>query len=277
MLTAASALAATGPGTSAAQALPGNKPGPAVTGDLAGLRADLLRVASQRIFFGHQSIGDNLLEGVRQLAAQAGVALQITERATAAGLAVGTLAHSHVAENTQPLQKLKSFEQAMGPASAGLDTALLKFCYIDFTAETDVANLFAQYQSTMARLRALNPGMRLVHVTAPLTTVPSGAKALFKRLLGRAPYGVLENRQREAYSQLLRRAYAGREPLFDLARIESSRTDGSPFTVEWQGAQVPALVPAYSTDGEHLNTEGQLRAARALIAVLANTTPGSTS
>jgi lysophospholipase L1-like esterase len=40
--------------------------------------------------------------------------------------------------------------------------------------------------------------------------------------------------------------------------------------VTWQGRTVPSLVPAYSEDGGHLNVEGQGRAARALLEVLAD-------
>jgi lysophospholipase L1-like esterase len=106
-------------------------------------------------------------------------------------------------------------------------------------------------------------------VTLPLTTVQTGLKAFAKRLLGRAPYGTVENVRREEYNELLRAAYAGREPLFDLARIESTAPDGSAVRVRWQGAVAPALAAQYTDDGGHLNVEGRRRAARELIAVLA--------
>ena len=56
-----------------------------------------------------------------------------------------------------------------------------------------------------------------VHVTVPLTAAQSGLKSLVKRPMGRAP----DNVRLEEYNQLLRRTYAGREPIFDLARLES--------------------------------------------------------
>ena len=96
-----------------------------------------------------------------------------------------------------------------------------------------------------------------------------GLKGLAKRLLGRAPYGALENQRRAEYNALLRAAYAGRQPIFDLARIESTAPDGSTVQVEWAGRESPALAAAWTDDGHHLNAEGRRRAARELIALLA--------
>lgn len=236
---------------------------------LQSLKADLQAVSTQRIFFGHQSVGDNLLDGVRQLAKDAQLPLNIVEVNTALALPANTFGHTHVADNTQPLKKLASFEQSMGKQPAGLNIALLKFCYVDIHPGTDVKQLFSAYQQTISRLKATHPGTTLLHVTTPLTTVQTGWKATIKSWLGKPPYGAQENLKREEYNQLLRQAYGQREPLFDLARVETLLPDGRQNLVTWQDQPVPALVPAYSDDGEHLNAEGQRHAARALLAALA--------
>jgi hypothetical protein len=150
-----------------------------------------------------------------------------------------------------------------------LDIALVKFCYVDFDAHTDAKALFAHYRATIDDLRARNPGTTFVHVTAPLTTMEGGPKALLKRLLGRAPYGIVENLRREEYNALLRQAYRGREPIFDLAQVESTSKDGSAVTVEWNGRVAPVMAAAFTDDGGHLNAEGRVRAARELVSVLA--------
>ncbi|MBW8905944.1 MAG: SGNH/GDSL hydrolase family protein [Betaproteobacteria bacterium] len=234
----------------------------------AALRSDLTLLAEKRMYFAHQSVGANLLEGVAMLSREAGVPLRIQEASNAAGLAPGTLAHFFVPENGDPLGKLANFKKALGGGSAA-DIALIKFCYVDIDAATDASALFAHYQETLAELRAANPRTTFVHVTLPLTTAQSGWKALAKRLLGRAPYGTIENVRREQYNALMRRAYVGREPLFDLARIESTAPDGSAVTVAWAGAVAPAMASAYTDDGGHLNEKGRRVAARALLAVLA--------
>jgi len=235
----------------------------------ASLRSEFDRVAQRRIFFGHQSVGVNLLDGVKQLATMAGVPVNVVEVKMASAVEPAMIGHAFIPENGDPLKKLKSFEQAMGAKSTSLDIALMKFCYVDFTAETNANALFESYRSTLGKLQAKNPGTTFVHVTAPLIVVQGGIKARLKRLLGKAPYGTLENMRREEYNTLLRQAYQGRAPIFDLARVESTAPDGKLETVEWKGNVSPAMVPAYSDDGGHLNAAGKLRAARELISVLA--------
>jgi hypothetical protein len=234
----------------------------------AGAGRDLVALSQRRVFFGHQSVGMNLLEGVRELAVREGVALRIEERTNATGLGPGTLAHGWIAENSDPLRKLRSFDAALAPG-VGPDLALMKFCYVDIGPETDVAALFAAYQATMGTLRARHPRTTFVHVTVPLTTVQGGIKAMVKWLLDRPPYGLLENARREEFNALLRRSYEGLEPLFDLAQVESTTPTGAAEIASWKDRTVPALVAAYTDDGGHLNQEGRIRAARALVAVLA--------
>jgi lysophospholipase L1-like esterase len=94
-------------------------------------------------------------------------------------------------------------------------------------------------------------------------------KGLAKRLLGKAPYGLVENVRREQYNALLRKAYQGKEPLFDLAGVEATAPGGGASTASFGEQVVPALHPAYTDDGGHLNADGRRRAARALVAVLA--------
>jgi hypothetical protein len=239
------------------------------SGSDSTLRAELERLGQRRIFFGHQSVGTNLLDGIAQLAAESGVSLRIVLAHTAGNVERATFGHTFLAENGKPMLKFQSFEQAMGPRDAGIDVAFMKLCYVDFGADTDAAVLFARYQAMIDRLRKTSPGTIFVHLTVPLTRVQAGVKALVKRLLGRPPYGVLENLRREEYNSLLRGAYEGREPIFDLARVESTALDRVAVTAPWNGNAVPAMDPEYTDDGGHLNALGRRRAARALIAVLA--------
>jgi hypothetical protein len=234
-----------------------------------GVRRDLELLSRRTVLFGHQSVGANVIEGVQELAAREGIPLRVAQADPAAEPAA-TFLHAFVAENGDPERKLRSFAQALQAWPAGgPDLALVKLCYVDFRADTDVRALFARYAAAVAELSARYPGTTFVHVTAPLTTVQGGPKALAKRLLRRPPAGVAENARREAYNALLREAYAGRAPVFDLALVESTRPDGRRETVSWGGHAVPVLVAAYTDDGGHLNRVGRLRAARALVEALA--------
>jgi len=233
------------------------------------LRAELEQISQRRIFFGHQSVGVNLLDGIKELASMAGVPIRVVEVPEANDVPSATIGHTFLARNGYPLQKLQNFEHAFGLQTIGPDIALMKFCFLDFTATTDVKVLFAHYRATIDELQSKYPGTTFVHVTAPLTDVQSGIKETVKKLIGRAPYGTIENIRREEYNALLRQTYQGREPIFDLARMESTLPDGSTATLDWKGSVAPMLAPMYTDDGAHLNSTGGLRAARELVSILA--------
>jgi hypothetical protein len=249
--------------------------GPSAAADEAdpALRADLEALSRRSIYFGHQSVGMNLVEGIRDLAAQEGVPLRIVEVQGAAAGAPGTFAHGFLAENGNPRLKLQSFERALGTGPAPVDVAFLKFCFVDVVDRTDAKALFEHYQATLRGLQAKHARTTFVHVTVPLTSVQAGWKAAVKSLLGRAPYGYLENARREEFNALLRAAYQGHEPLFDLARVESTAPDGGLATAVVNGRPVPALVPSYTDDGGHLSGVGRRRVARELIRFLAAVPP----
>jgi hypothetical protein len=230
------------------------------------LHAQLERVAQRRIFFGHQSVGANVLDGIKQLSTMEGVPIRVVELPTADVVPPATLGHTYLAKNGEPFLKLQSFEHAFESQSKGPDIAVMKFCFADFTADTDVKALFDRYRATIDDLRSKNPGTTFVHVTVPITSVPGGLKAYLKRLLGRGDAAV--NARRQEYNTLLRNAYQGRESIFDLARIESTAPDGKAVTVEWKGDAVPAMDPDYTDDGAHLNAAGKIRAAREFISVI---------
>jgi hypothetical protein len=240
----------------------------AAAADAEGKRSDALApVAKLAVFFGHQSVGDNLVAGLQRVAARDGGALQVV--AAGAGPArPATFSHALIGANGDPELKMRAFAEAVdGGPGRGAQVALMKLCYVDFDGPVDPAALFARYQATLAGLRARHPGTVFVHVTTPLTAVQTGWKPLVKRLIGRES-SESRNARRERYNALMRGAYAGKEPLFDLAAVESTRPDGSRETVTWSGQAVPMLVPAYTDDGGHLNAVGQERAAAALLQLL---------
>lgn len=232
---------------------------------LAAPPEGLDRVAQRRIFFGHQSVGGNIMQGLGDLA---GGKLTLVEGRSAEALTKPAFVHALVGRNEAPLTKVADFEKALDELGGRAEIAFFKFCYIDFTASTDVEALFAEYTAALTRLRAKYPQTTFVHVTVPLTTVQGGAKAWVKKLLGNQPWGAKENEVRHRYNELLRTRLAG-QPLFDLAALESTRADGTLERFELGGTQVPALVAAYSDDGQHLNATGRVRVAAALVSFLA--------
>ncbi len=165
--------AALGLGVLAAVAV---RPGAAAADE--AVRRDLESVAKRRIFFGHQSVGANVLDGLRRAAAQEGVPLRIVQVEDASTLPAGTLGHAFVAYSTRPDLKLENFARAVGPGGAAdPDVALVKLCYVDIGPETAAAALFARYRGALAALREKHPRTTfVVHVTVPLAAVQRGPK-----------------------------------------------------------------------------------------------------
>ena len=65
-------------------------------------REELDKLAQRSIFFGHQSVGANILDGLRKLAAREGVTLRLVELPGAAAIPQGTFAHGLIEENGNP-------------------------------------------------------------------------------------------------------------------------------------------------------------------------------
>lgn len=239
----------------------------------AGARADdatkqaLQDLAGTSILFGHQSIGADALAGLAELARGANATLPIVELTPDGGKPVpGTLQHVFLPENGRPDLKLETFARLID-ASGPYNIALMKFCFIDFDAGIDPSGLFERYQSTLRALQARHPDTVFIHVTVPLTTVDGWWKSIAKSALGRPVWGQA-NLARETFNDLMRSAYAGREPVFDLARVESTAQDGKRETASIYGRRIAALVPAYASDGAHLNSLGQATVAKAFLDAL---------
>lgn len=240
--------------------------------DAAGSQPDpvldqaLALLSRRTVLFGHQSVGENLLDGLRLHARARGVALRVVE-AGAGGLERGALSHAFLASNGEPLAKLAAFEALL--RKPGPDVAALKLCWADFGPGTDPAPILAAHQATFERLRGRFPGTAFLHLTTPLTTVESGLRALAKRLLGRAPWGEQENARREAFNELLRQRTPARE-LFDLARLEAEDPRGGVAMHPCGGRPVLALAAANTEDGGHLGMAAAARIGRAFAIALAS-------
>jgi hypothetical protein len=231
---------------------------------------DMAMLSDRAIFFGHQSVGGNMMQGVEeQLVAQPGAKLKVTAVTAAAEVQGTALFHTMIGQNGDPLGKIEHFEQLVrGGVGERAEVAFLKFCYIDFTPGTDVRQVFESYKRAMAVLAQDYPGTTFVHLTVPLTVEGSGIKYLAKRLLGRHDDS-LGNPQRQQFNELLRREYAGKEPLFDLAKLEATAPDGRLCQMTLDGQTVPCMYAGYTDDGGHLNEQGRSFVAKQLLAFLA--------
>jgi hypothetical protein len=211
-------------------------------------KQDLATVASTRSFFGHQSVGGNILGAVPAVYEQFDVKTPPVVELPAT-LSGGGLLHAGIGTNGKPLSKIADFANKLGSEQAKtIDVAFMKFCYVDITTGTDVNALFAAYRDAMKDLQNQHPGVVFLHVTAPLTTDNPA-----------------DNVQREKYNALMRSQYAASGRLFDLAAIESTRPDGTRVTGTYSGSTYFALNPGYASDNGHLNAEGAEAAASGML------------
>ena len=233
--------------------------------------ADFRVVAGAGVYFGHQSVGANILRGLEDLPGHPDdVVLRVVrlEDYRSTHHQEGVFLHSAIGRNGHPDSKCEDFQRTVDGLGGDLDLALFKFCYVDFADTSDVRATFDEYVRTLGDLKRRHPRLVFVHVTVPLRTCERGAGVWLCEALGRRNRAKHANARRNEFNEMLRAGFAG-EALFDLAAVEATRPDGRREAFELDGRTHDALVPAYSDDGGHLNEVGRLRAAAALVRCLA--------
>jgi hypothetical protein len=234
---------------------------------------DLAKVSRTKVFFGHQSVGMNVLDGVPGVYTARGMAAPIEQGGTRPGQDGGFVDHAFIGENEKPVLKIQDFDAKIRSGiGQQVDVAMMKLCYIDIRSNTDVGALFATYRETAAALERDFPEVTFVQVTVPLMTEQGQLSKLKGRLTGSSRYGPAENAARERLNALIRREYAGGH-LFDLAAIESTAPDGSRAIGMHQGQQYYRLYDGYASDSGHLNGEGARVAATAWLKAVAQASP----
>lgn len=231
-------------------------------------------LAGKRIFFGHQSVGYNIIDGITDIANEYDhIKLNIVETRGPAEFDRPLLAHAQVGRNHDPASKIESFRNVMD-AGVGdkADIAFFKFCYVDVMRDSDPEKIFDSYSAAMEDLKRRYPRTKFVHVTVPLCSAPKGIKGNLKQsvksLIGKP--GVLDdNMMRERYNRLLRDAYSGKEPVLDLALRESINPKGLRCYAARKAETVPVMASGYTDDGGHLNSLGRKKIAEQLLIILA--------
>ena len=230
-------------------------------------------VSKKKIYFGHQSVGYNILSGIKDVLSEDQLKqISIIDSQDTDAYTSSMIGHSRIGYNSDPLSKIIGFSNYMDNLSTWHpDMAMLKLCYVDFSRKTDPDRLFLEYKNRLDRLKHKYPDTIFVHITAPLTTIQTGIKAEIKKILGKQPAGIEENIIRNRYNDLMRETYGSKEPIFDLAKIESTLPDGSRSTFEVDGKTYYSLADIYTSDGGHLNSLGRRIVAEKLLEFLAET------
>jgi len=221
--------------------------------------ADWGNLAGKKIFFGHQSVGYNIMEGVSALRKEyPSIQLTIVETTDPSRFDAPVFAHAQVGRNEDPDSKCEAFERYMDSGiGTRADIAFFKFCYVDINRETDVGKVFESYKAMVRRVKTKYPGLILVHVTIPLTSsehsLEARMKTIAKRLLGKSDTNI----GRSELNERIRKEFGGTDPVFDLAAIESTSPTGESVTFTYKGRNYPCMYPGYTADGGHLNDAGK--------------------
>ncbi len=233
--------------------------------------ANWAALAGKKIFFAHMSVGYNILDGLRTVIGEnPGISLNIIETSEPIIFAQPGLYHAELGYNAQPYDKLKSFETLVNSANIPPDIALMKFCYVDITAQTDAEQLFDAYQAAFARLQKQFPKTLFLHCTVPLTSEPPSLKQRFKQrikaVLGK--YTITDdNAARMRFNAMLREAFPSRA-VFDLALAEAADRQGFLCCKMKNKTPVPFLRREFTSDGGHLNADGAKQAGEQLLIAL---------
>jgi hypothetical protein len=229
-------------------------------------------LAGRRIFFAHKSVGYNIVEGITEIEkSEPQIGVRLLESKNPADFERPVFAHAENGMNGDPIGKLAAFRQSMNSGIGDkVDVAAVKFCWADFTEDTKLDELFAEYKKTMTDLKTAYPHVNFVHVTVPLTVTQAGVKALVKSAIGKPVFGLQENAVRNRYNELIRHEYKGHEPLFDLASWESIGPDGSEKKYKVEDAAYNELNHRYNSDSGHLNSDGRQWIAGHFLVFLAN-------
>ena len=271
------ALVVTGIATWAAISLGTNKEGSMTSQSGSAVASDvtaeeLAEVSQAKVFFGHQSVGMNILDGVPGVYSSHGMQAPVIEQAGPGPGEGGGIDHAFIGENGKPLLKIQDFDAKLRSGIGdSVDVAMMKFCYIDVDRTTNVDELFAAYRTTMTDLQRDFPNVTFVYATVPLTTDPGLLSTLKSWVKGSGGSAQADNAARERMNELIRHEYSGQH-LFDLAAVESTAPDGGRATGTYDGQPYFRLYDGYASDPGHLNEEGARVAATAWLKSIAQAT-----
>jgi hypothetical protein len=232
------------------------------------------KLAEKKIFFGHQSVGYNIIDGITDIINERDyIKLNVIEAREPVAFDQPVFAHSQVGMNTKPFSKIKRFVEIMDAGvGSKVDIAFFKFCYVDIMRDSDPQEIFDGYSAALEELKDRYPNTMFLHLTVPIRSTPKGAKRNLKQtvklLIGRP--GLLEdNMMRRRYNDLLKNAYSKTGLFFDLALIESVNAEGFRCHAVKGAEKVDVMAPEYTEDGGHLNSQGRKKVAEQLLIILA--------
>lgn len=224
-------------------------------------------LSRKNIYFGHQSVGDNIIDGINEVVESSEVIkLNIKNLNDVQKSDISVFAHSDIGNNGDIDSKLNDFNKNIREGFGGeVDLAFLKLCFWDVRRNTNIDEVFNNYKKTISSLKKEYPNTTFIHFTVPLMSHSNDFIAKIKRII-KPDNDDLDNIKRNELNRLIVSEYMGKEPLFDLALIESTLPDGRRMAFSKDGKDYYYLPDEYTKDGGHLNKQaGKYVAERLLI------------
>ncbi len=231
------------------------------------------KLSKKKIYFGHQSVGFNILDGVKDLMKEyPQIKLNIVETKDPKELREGDFAHSRVGTNVDPISKIDEFGDLINNGFGDqVDFAFMKLCYVDINAKSDVVEIFQQYKNKMEALKIGFPQTHFIYFTVPLTHQKTSWKTSIKKLIGKKEiWEYADNIKRNEFNQMLVKENKSNVLIFDIAKVESTLPGGQRSSFDLAGETYFQLAPGYTNDGGHLNEIARKLVASELLISLAN-------
>ncbi|MCK4708457.1 MAG: hypothetical protein KAU21_07555, partial [Gammaproteobacteria bacterium] len=226
-------------------------------------------LAKKKIYFGHQSVGENIIDGVLDvMKSNQAISLNFKEDIDKTSQSSPMFLHSSIGKNGDPIGKILDFKNKINNGLGdSVDIAFAKLCFWDIHGDTDVEKIFDTYKSTVTDLKSVYPETHFMHLTVPLMSHSDGIIDRLKRLI-KEDNDDLANIKRNELNQLLVSEYKGKEPLFDIAKFESTYRDGKRSFFMKDGNKYYYLPDVYTNDGGHLNKIGRKHVAEQMLIIL---------
>ncbi len=235
------------------------------------LSDELAEIREARIFFGHQSVGANLIVGIDEICDQFKLpGINFIKPDATGNQDKGFFAYTKIGENNNPQSKCHEFERLLrNELSGSVDIAILKLCYADIDRETNVDEVFRFYKEIIDGLAEDFPSKQILAATLPLRQNHQGMSIFLRELAGRPNKSKLDNFRRNEFNRRLYEYYPpGR--LLDFATWESTKADSKREFYTMNGQKCFSLFEGYTDDGGHLNKSGRRAIAVEFIRKLAD-------
>jgi hypothetical protein len=215
-------------------------------------------ISQKNIYFGHRSVGENIIEGLKKISFTTGQnELIIKDIKDNINFDQKCFIHSNIGQNGDPKSKFTEFRRIVDNlVGKNLDIAMMKLCFVDITKNTNIYDVFNSYVAMIDSLQHKYPTLIIIHFTVPLKVKPSWINSLKEKIKSIHNYDQEDNIARNEYNKLLFSKYSN-DDIFDLASAESTYPDGKRESLIVDGKPCYYLIKDYTDDGGHLNKVGQ--------------------